>query len=213
MGSKLLATANAPAFTGNITIVLTDGVTTVNKVIAIDRRPTTVAALFTQILDLVSIAGPIDSFVDFEIVVQTVASEVGFNDSFAFIPMSQLISIAGATDEFLLGASIMADNVTANGVAFNYRFLDASRNIVPSLSQSFYIVVYRILGETPETSESAIGCYTASAEGFRISLLDAVRLKFGIPGIQQDTCNITTTSSESPITIVYEYILEANPGN
>ena len=205
VGSKLLASANAPAFAGTITIAMTDGFTTVNKVIAIDRRPTTVSALVTQILDLVSITGPIDSFVDFEIVVQTMVSEVGFNDSLSFIPMSSLVSIAGATDEFTLGASVMADNITANGVAFNYTFLDTNSNAVATFALAESIRVYREYGDSPQTSEEAIGCEAASAASFRASLLDATRVKLGQPGISAAFCSVNTFVLDGPSIIAYRY--------
>ena len=217
VGSKLLASANAPAFTGKITIVLTDGVTTVNKVIAIDRRPTAVSALFTQILDLVSISGPIDSFVDFEIVVQTMLSVVGFNDSFSFTPMSSLVSITGATDEITLGASVLADNITADGVAFRYVLQDINQSTVTAFNLAVFIELRRLYEDTPQTSEAAIGCVISSAAGFRANLLESARVKFSYPGISAAFCDVTTFPQEGDSfrTIIYTFRTNngADPGN
>lgn len=181
VGSKLLALANAPAFAGTITIAITDGFTTVNKVITIDRRPTTVSALVTQILDLVSITGPINSFVNFEIVVQTMLSVAGPFDSISPITTTLLLSVTGANDEFTLGASVLADNVTANGVAFNYRFLPAGTTTFDIASD---IELKRVLNDTPQTTEAAIGC----ASGFAPSLLAAAKVKFNFADIVESSC-------------------------
>lgn len=217
VGSKLLASANAPAFAGTITIALTDGLTTVNKVIAIDRRPTTVSALVTQILDLVSITGQIDSFVDFEIVVQTMVSEVGFNDSFSFIPMSSLLSVTGADDGFTLGASVLADNITADGVAFRYRLQDINQSTVTDFNLAVFIELRRLYEDTPQTSEAAIGCVIDSAAGFRTNLLEAARVKFSYPGISAAYCDVTTFPQEGDSfrTIIYTFRTNngADPGN
>lgn len=189
---------------------MTDGFTTVNKVIAIDRRPTIVSALVTQILDLVSITGSIDSFVDFEIIVQTVVSGAGFNDSFSFIPMSQVISIAGANDEFTLGASVMADNITADGIAFNYQFLDPNYQVVASRNLAMFIKVYRLFEDSPQTNEASIGCTPASAAGFRANLLSAVQSKFSDPLITYSSCSTGTFVLDGPLMI--SYIYETNNG-
>ena len=208
MGSKLLASANAPAFTGNITVVLTDGTTTVNKIIAIDRRSTTVSALFTQILDLVSIAGPINSFVDFEIVVQTMLSVAGSNDYFSFLPMSLLISTTGATDEFTLGASgttAPADNIVANGIAFDYTMRAPNYSVVTSFSQADIVCVYRLFNDSPQTDDASIGCATTTAASFRSALLDAVRLKFSQPPMNYNSCTLKTFVIDGPEYIEYTY--------
>lgn len=205
VGSKLLATANAPAFTGNITIVLTDGVTTVNKVIAIDRRATTVAALVMQILDLVSIAGPINTFTSFEVVTQTMVSAVGFNESFPLIPMSLLVSVTGSADEFLLGASVMGDNITANGVVFSYTMRAPNYSVVGSFSQAEIVCVYRVFNDSPQTTDEAIGCSTTTAAGFRSALLSAVRTKFNQPPMNYNSCTLKTFVADGPVNIEYTY--------
>ena len=190
--------------------MLTDGVTTVNKVIAIDRRPTTVSALATQALNLISIAGATDSLVSFEIITQSMISEVGANDfvlSFT-VPVSQLLSTTGATDEFTLGASgttVVADTITANGVVFNYTMRAPNYSVVTSFSQAEIVCVYRIFNDSPQTTDAAIGCSTTTAASFRAALLDAVRLKFSQPPMNYNSCTLKTFVVDGPVNIEYTY--------
>lgn len=210
MGSKLLASANAPAFTGNITIVLTDGVTTVSQVIAIDRRPTTVSVLVTQTLDLISVAGSIDSLSSFDIPVQSIVSEVGFNNSFSLLSMSVLLSVTGADDGFTLGDSVVADNVTANGVSFSYAFTNASSQPVATLNIAYIISVSRVFEDSPETSYDAIGCDAESAASFRASLLNAVRVKFNSTAITFASCAVSMPDTQ--LIIKYRYYTNNGTG-
>ena len=204
MGSKLLATINAPAFTGNITIVLTDGFTTVNNVIAIDRRATTITALARQTFDLVSATGSNDSFVPIEFLVQTMVSTVGSNDSFTLLSMSVLLSTTGSDDGFTLGASVLVDNVTADGVAFNYRFKDFGSQTVATFAEAYIVYLYRPYMDSAQTGEDQIGCYSSGAEVFRANLLAAVRTKFNTATMQEANCD-TTGPGGGPYTITYGY--------
>lgn len=200
MGSKLLASANAPAFTGNITIVLTDGITTVNKVIAIDRRATTASALFTQIVEFVSGTGFNDSFVPIEVITKTVLSEFGFESSFSFFSIATILSTVGPKDTIERD-----DQIVVDGVAFEFFFTNSTYDPVATFTLAFYVFLKRRFQDSPETSNAAIGCITSSAAPFRTKLLAAVRLKFNRPEITFSSCYSGEDFVGGPQIIEYEY--------
>ena len=201
MGSKLLASANAPSFTGNITIVLTDGFTTVNKVIAIDRRATTASALFTQIVEFVSGTGFNDSFIPIELLTKRVTSETGFESSFSFFSIATVISTVGPKDTIERG-----DQIVASGVTFDFEFYTSTYVKTTDYALAFEFSVFRRFGDSPETSNAAIGCTVSSAAAFRASLLDAVRLKFGRPAITFQGCGTGQFVANGPVMIEYTYL-------
>ena len=201
MGSKLLASANAPAFTGNITIVLTDGVTTVNKVIAIDRRATTASALFTQIVEFVSGTGFNDSFIPIELLTKRVTSETGFETSFSFFSISTILSTVGPKDTIERD-----DQVVANDVVFDVEFYTSAYVKTADYALAFEFSVFRRFADNPETTNAKIGCVVSSAASFRAALLAAMRLKFNRPAITFQGCGTGSFFTGGPEMIEYTYL-------
>ena len=201
VGSKLLASANAPAFAGTITIAITDGFTTVNKVIAIDRRPTTVSALVTQIVELVSGTGSNDSFAAIEVITKTVLSEVGFEGGFSFFSIGTVLSIVGASDTIERD-----DQIVVNGVVFEFSFVNSNYDPVATFALAFYISVFRRFGDSTATNNASIGCTASSAATFRSNLLAAVRLKFNRSEITLSGCGTGQDFVGGPVMIEYSYL-------
>ena len=104
VGSDLVIASDAPVFNGVITIVLTDGVTTVSQTISINGSDTTVSPVDTEIINLSSETGYSATFQAVVITVAKVISAIGSNDSFSLSSMLSLLSAMGFSDSFVLRA-------------------------------------------------------------------------------------------------------------
>ena len=104
VGSDLVVASDAPVFNGVITIVLTDGVTTVSQTISINGSDTTVAPVDTEVINLSSETGYTTTFETVVITVAKVISVIGSNDSFSLVSMLSLLSAMGFADSFVLMA-------------------------------------------------------------------------------------------------------------
>lgn len=182
VGNQLRASKDAPAFTGAITIVLTDGISTVTRILMVDRPGSVASALASQVVEMVAVGRSTAAFEEVELITKNVIANAGTNDAFVELDMVTLIASAKTNDAFIRDGIIVV-----NGVEFEFEFYNNSNNVVPDFASAFTIAVFRPLGSAPPTDNASIGCGN-SALPFRNALLAEVRRYFDRPAITRSGC-------------------------
>jgi hypothetical protein len=184
INGQLIAGANAPAFSGTITIAVTDGTTTVSQTVTIDRPNSVASALAVQVLDLISDAGSDDAFEVVEIITKTIISDAGSDDAFVPLEMSTIVSDAGSDDAFVRDGVIVV-----NGIEFEYVFYSFQGGVTTDFANTEFISVLRPLDDAAyaPTGYFSIGCDNSA---FRAALLAEVRLTLDRPQITFVSCDV-----------------------